>query len=161
MLRIWHVAAPGRVLGHWELPTIIASGNSVRLFDIDGLYDAVIDRGLEWVFAEFAVAGAVVASAQLLFCPLAELQIEPCTLTVAAHALGPGRWRLDVTTTAPTPLIEIEADQRVMYSDDYFGLIPGSKKQVFVTALSDAHAKGIHVTLSGWGRSGSASVTLA
>jgi hypothetical protein len=81
-------------------------------------------------------------------------------LTVAAHTLGPGRWRLDVATTAPTPLIEIEADQRVMYSDDYFGLIPGIKKQVFVTALGDAQMKGIHVTLSGWDRSESASVTL-
>jgi beta-mannosidase len=160
VLRIWQVTSSGRVRSYWELPTVIASGNSVRLFDMGGLYDAVIDRGREWVYAEFAVGGAAVASAQLFFCPLAELQIEPCTLTVAAHTLGPGRWRLDVATTAPTPLIEIEADQRVMYSDDYFGLIPGIKKQVFVTALGDAQMKGIHVTLSGWDRSESASVTL-
>jgi len=159
-LQVWHVHADGRMRGTWVLPTTIASGNCVRLFDMNGLYDEIVDRMREWIYAEFAVDKTTVASAQLLFCPLAELAVTPGELTVATHRLKPGRWLLDVTTTAPTPLVEMEANARVMYGDDYFGLIPGIQKHILVTALEPVPTAGIQVTLACWDRSASASVML-
>jgi beta-mannosidase len=161
ILRIWHVHANGRISGRWELPTTIASGNCVRLFDLVGLDDEVIDRTREWLYAEFAVGGAAVAQAQLLFCPLAELRVEPGEVTVRAQRLAPDRWRLDLTTTRPTPLLEIEADGRVIYSDDYFALIPGVSRSVWATLLQDLPPTGLSVTITAWDRSAQATVSLA
>lgn len=161
LLRFWHVQASGRVVGRWELTTTISSGNCVPLFELAGLYDNVIDRTREWLYAEFAVAGIAVAQAQLLFCPLAELRVEPGELSVEAHRLSPGRWRIDLGTTAPTPLIEMEADRRVVYSDNYFGLIPNAPKRVWVTALEDVPSDGLSVTVSAWDRSTCITVSLA
>ena len=67
---------------------------------------------------------------------------------------------LDVKTTAPTPLIEIEADRRVMYSDDYFGLVPGVTRKVVVTSLEAPPVASIRVTLACWGQGAAESVTL-
>ncbi len=160
LLRLWHVQANGRVLGRWELTTTIPSGNCVPLFELAGLYDDVIDRNREWLYAEFVVAGAAVAQAQLLFCPLAELRVEPGELSVEVHRLFPDRWRIDLCTTTPTPLLEIEADRRVMYSDNYFGLMSNVPKRVWVAALEDMPSEGLSVTVSAWDRSTCASVSL-
>ena len=52
VLKVWHLDITGRALGRWELPTTIAHGNCVRLLDLDGLYDRVVRRDREWVYAE-------------------------------------------------------------------------------------------------------------
>jgi beta-mannosidase len=160
VLRLWHLNAAGRSRGYWELPTTIAPGNSLRLFDIDGFYDEVIDRTREWVYAEFLVQGCALTSAQLLFCPLAELQLEPGEMRVAVEQLGPGRWRLDLEMSAPTPLVEIEADRRVMYSDDYFALIPGIGKRVIVTSLEAEPPAEIRLAITPFGGAAGTTITL-
>lgn len=160
-LRLWHLDVEGCLHGSWELPTSLASGNGIRLFDLDGLYDEVIDRAREWLYAEFAVRGARLATAHLLFCPLAELQVRPGEIAVSTAPLGSGRWRLDLEVSAPTPLVEIEADGRAMYSDNYFALIPGRRKQVIVTSLEAAPPAALRLGISAWAGAARAEVVLS
>lgn len=160
-LHLWHVDLNGRERGRWELPVTIASGNSIRLFDLNGLYDKVLDRRSEWLYAEFRARGMAVAWAQLLFCPLAELHTAPGVLEMTAHRVTHDRWRLELSTTSPSPLLELEANGRVMYSDNYFGLIPGIYKPVWVTLLEAPPAGGLTVTAGAWNRSAEVKVSLA
>lgn len=159
-LRLWRLDAEGCVHGYWELPSTLAAGNGVRLFDLDGLYDEIVDRAREWLYAEFSVRGATLAAAHLLFCPLAELHVQPGEIAVDATPLAAGRWRLALEVSAPTPLVEIEADGRALYSDNYFALIPGRRRGVIITSLEAEPPAALRLTITAWGGVARAEITL-
>jgi len=159
-LRLWHLRADGQALGYWEVPTHLTPGNGVRMLDLQGLYASVIDRTRECVYAQFVVGGAPIAEDWLLFCPLAEFRSEEAHLSVQAERIDEHSWRLTLATNVPTPLVEIEADRRLIYSDDYFALFPTHPKEILVAPLENLQGQEVHLFIATWD-GGKTALTLA
>ncbi len=146
-LRLWHLDAQGQVRRYWEIPATLERGESVRLFDVADFYPRVIDRTREFAYAQFVVEGKVLAEDRLLFCPLAEFREEKAGLQAALEPAGPSAWRLTLKASAPTMLVEIESDRRLLYGDNDFTLTLLAPKEVWISAL-EGEPSGGQLTIS-------------
>jgi beta-mannosidase len=135
VLELLHMDAGGRVLRSWKREVAIAPGRSVRLLDADGCYEHVVDRTTEFFHARFSAGGETVAEDMLYLCPFSEFRVAHQELTVRASAVDSASWSLEIESSAVSKMIEIEGNQKFLFSDNYFALMPGTRKRVSVMIL--------------------------
>lgn len=146
-LRLSHLNATGAVLRAWSMPVSVVPGNSTRLFDIESFMASVVDRTDELLQVELVAEGEMLSTDTLYFCPLSEYQVLPGELSAEAERVNASTWDLMLNTSRVLKLIEIEADERILCSENYFTLTPGSTRHVQLKTVGST-ATPIKVTVS-------------
>ncbi len=136
-LRVRHMAAGGRVLGRWESAVEVPSGKTMRVLDLPGRYAEVGDRLSEVVHAALYDGDRLVSEDTLFFCPFAEFARAASPLAVKAARAGDG-WTLEIESSQVCKMVELETEARVVFSDNYFPLVPGVRKIVRMSPLAGA-----------------------
>jgi beta-mannosidase len=101
------------------------------------LYDSLTNRWKTAVYVKISDANTLYAEDFLLFCPLFELETQEPSFTLASQKTAPDQWDLTITSNRFVKLLELESSIRLMFSDNYFMLLPGSPKTLHLTALDD------------------------
>jgi hypothetical protein len=78
----------------------------------------------------------LIADDLLFFCPYSEYAQAKPDLQISVKRAETGRkWQVTVATDKPIRLFEIEGNGRMIFSDDYFPLLPGYEKRIDVEIL--------------------------
>lgn len=147
-LRISHVNAKGHLLGRWEVPVSMEPANSIRLFDIEGYYERIIDRTDEMIYVELTVGGQTLSHDALYFCPLSEYNVLACQIDCRVERITEDSWDLELETHGVVKLVDIRADSRILLSENCFSMIPGFTKRVRVTLLEAPLTRETRLTVS-------------
>jgi beta-mannosidase len=147
LLELRHFGTDGAILGKWSAPVRIRPRGSTRLFDLGGYYSSVADRTREMIHAQLIVNEVVVASDSLFFCPFSEFVVKPSSLSARAISASAEGCELEISVDSVAKLIEIEADHRLMLSDNYFAHVPGRPKLVRAATL-DGYGGPLTITVS-------------
>jgi beta-mannosidase len=130
-----HLGKAGEVKGRWEWHIDAVPGAPVRAARLEGLYDTVRDRAGEAFYIAAFEDGSLVSDDMLFFCPFSEYEGEYHPLDIGAEKTGGGSWRLSIAAKTPVRLVELESSQKLLFSDDYFPLVPGVDKTIEVSLL--------------------------
>jgi beta-mannosidase len=126
----WHVDKSGKTLGSWSWTRDIESGALERVARLDDLYEKINNR-LEEVIYVCAFHNNNMAAEDMFFpCPFREFEGTYKPLKILTEKLGSGAWRITLEAGAPVRLVELESNQKLLYTDDYFPLINGKPKTV-------------------------------
>jgi beta-mannosidase len=153
-LRVAHLGSDGRVAGAWNASAALAPGKTSRLLELPGLYETVLDRTREAVQAQLFVDGMPVSTDTVFFVPLAEVEVAPNP--VSARLVGSGvaddgapTWTIELSSPSLQKLVQLEGGDAVIFSDDYFALLPGEVKRVTVTSLEPLAGVAPTITIAG------------
>jgi beta-mannosidase len=124
----WHVHKSGKILGNWSWNCDIEGLE--RVAQLEGLYGKINNRREEVIYVCVFRDKVMVAEDMFFPCPFREFEGENKPLTIHTEKLGPGAWRITLEAPAPVRLVELESNQKLLYTDDYFPLINGRPKTV-------------------------------
>ena len=102
-------------------------------FRLKDLYSEVNERTGEVVYVCASVNGTPAADDMLFFCPFMEYEGDYKALKVKTEKAGDvtgGKWLIHLEAKTPVRMVELESNQKLLYSDDYFPLIPGKPKTI-------------------------------
>jgi beta-mannosidase len=135
-LEIAHLTASGENLDSIAVNVSLEDGQSKKVFSSDSMYQAVISRVKEVFFARLENAEGIIEGEDILFvCPFAEFEQEECRLSAAFEEVSSGIIDLELESDAVIRQLAIEANQKILCSDNYFPMAPGKTKKVRVEVL--------------------------
>jgi beta-mannosidase len=130
-----HLDKQGRELGKWTWDRKIRAGDLLRAARLEGLYGRVRSRLEETVCVSALQNGKPVAEDMLFFCPFREYEGEYRRLGLKTEKLSAGRWRISLSAESPARLVELESNQKLLFTDNYFPLANGGEKAVEAVLL--------------------------
>ncbi len=128
-VRVTHMNVEGKGLGRWEKAVSIPRGNAIRLMNLENHYQTIRDRKGEFIHAEVLADGQRICQDTLYFCMWPEFRNPEARLDIRAEKVGEG-WALDVTSGEMVKMLSIESDANLLWSDNYFGMMPGETRRV-------------------------------
>ncbi|TBL79889.1 beta-mannosidase [Paenibacillus thalictri] len=134
-IRITHMNADGADLKRWQIPVSVQPDFTGNVFDIASYYSEIADRTREIVHVEWLVDGSVISDDTLYFCTIAEFAAASEPVSATAAPSGPASWTLELETASVSKMVLLESNQKLLFSDNYFTLVPGVKKRIDVTLL--------------------------
>jgi beta-mannosidase len=134
-LEVFHLTGSGERRGYWREKIIIEGEGLCEAFRLKDLYKEVNERTEEIIYACATVNGKLTADDMLFFCPFIEYEGEYKALRVKIEKTGEGRWLIHLEAKTPVRMVELESNQKLLYSDDYFPLIPEKPKTVEASLL--------------------------
>jgi beta-mannosidase len=139
-LRITHFDAKGSVARTWLETVSLGTEGITRISELDGYYNKIKDRRREFIHVQLVVDDAVVAEDSLFFVPLAEIEIGSDAIQTRVtkgepDTWGTETWIVELSSDAPQKLVQLEGNQKWLFSDNYFTLIPGSPRKLVATLL--------------------------
>jgi hypothetical protein len=139
----FHLQKDGSCLAHWTKDMQIEPGELSPVFRLSGLYDTVFDRTTESFYVSVKPKGGARAVADdfLLFCPFSEYEGEYRALKTKLEKIDKDKWHLYLDAATPARLVELESNQRLLFSDNYFPLVNGAGKIVEITLLEKTASK--------------------
>ncbi|MEK3723169.1 beta-mannosidase [Paenibacillus sp. FSL H8-0034] len=147
-LRVLHLDTDGTVIKQFTQPVSIASDFTGRMLDIEAYYDNIVDRTKEILQAQLVVDGEIVSEDTLYFCPYSEFEIAAKPIMATIIKVDPESWTLEIEASSVSKMIEIEGNKKWLFSDNYFSLIPGVKRQIQVTLLENTNDEEPRLTVS-------------
>jgi beta-mannosidase len=134
-LDVVHLDTDGAVLRQWHTTVQIPADTELRLLDLRGHYQEVVDRNREVVFSRLSIGGVPVSDDLLLLCPLGELDTPRSGLTTSVRRLHDGEWELTVGTEGVSKMVQIEGTDGLILDDNYFPLVTGHPRTIVIRAL--------------------------
>ncbi|MDR3120185.1 MAG: hypothetical protein LBU58_02450 [Clostridiales bacterium] len=105
-------------------------------------YDGLTNRWRQAVHAALTDArGELISEDFLLFCPLFEVETQAPKLTVEPVKVSETEWDLTIQSDRFIKHLELECNARVMFSDNYFKLMPETTRKLRLTVLGDRKEK--------------------
>jgi hypothetical protein len=124
----WHLDKGGKKLGFWTWEKQIEAGALERVARLENLYGKIRKRLEEIIYVCAFREGNMVAEDMFFPCPFREFEGEYGPLKVDIGKLGPEDWSISLEAASPQRLVEMESNQKLLYTDNYFPLINGRKK---------------------------------
>jgi beta-mannosidase len=134
-VEVRHLDKKGRELGKWKKELKGEPGAPRPVFRLDGLYDKVYERTEEIIYVCALSEEKLLADDMLFFCPFSEYEGEYHPLRIEAKKSGNEKWRISIGVETPARLIELESNHKLLYSDNYFPIVPGRDKVIEVSLL--------------------------
>jgi beta-mannosidase len=131
----YHLDKKGKELGKWEWDLKPEPGALIRVQRLDGLYSKVCERTEEVIYVCAFHEGKLIADDMLFLCPFSEYEGEYHPLTLGVEKLGTEKWRITIGAKTPVRLIELESSHKLLYTDNYFPIVPGKGKIIDVSLL--------------------------
>jgi beta-mannosidase len=126
----WHLDKSGKTLGAWKWERSIESGALEQVARLDGLYGKIRNRLEEIIYVCAFRDGKMAAEDMFFPCPFREFEGEYRPLMIQTEKLRPDAWRITMEASSPVRLVELESNQKLLYTDNYFPLINGKPKTV-------------------------------
>lgn len=147
-IRVIHLDVKGTVLKEWEKTVTIASDYTGRVFDIESYYENIVDRTKEVLHTQLVINEEIVSEDTLYFCPFSEVDIALKPIVAEVAKVDKDNWTLEIEIDEVSKMIELEGNKKLLFSDNYFSLIPGAKKKIQVTLLEDTNDDELELTVS-------------
>ncbi|MFH5183897.1 glycoside hydrolase family 2 protein [Paenibacillus sp. TAB 01] len=147
-IRVAHLNADGSILKQWQTAVSIEPGQTGRVLELPAYYGEITDRTRELIHVQWIVNGQILSEDTLYFCTLAEFAVTPKPVNVAVTQTGPGVWALELEASSVCKLLMLESNHKLLCSDNYFTLVPGTKKHVEVMVLEQTGGDGLLLTVS-------------
>ncbi|MFH5183899.1 glycoside hydrolase family 2 protein [Paenibacillus sp. TAB 01] len=149
-IRVTHMNAEGRVIKQWQQPDTVASDETRRVFTLESYYREILDRTNEVIHVQWIIGDVIVSDDTLFFCTLSEF--EPVPNPIRIKVLKTDRtdaWTLEIEGESVSKLLMLEGSHKMLCSDNYFTLAPGTKKQIDVEILErTGDEEGLRLTVS-------------
>lgn len=130
VLTLTHLDADGQARQTRRAPVTVDPHRIVRLLTMPSYYSEIRDRTREAIHAELAVGGEVVSRDTLYFCPLSEIRAAGTIRVGDVRPLGGGGWSMELATVGLVKMVRLECERRMLFSDNYFTLVPGRSRCV-------------------------------
>ena len=171
-VQVFHLNKEGKELGYWakEVSTAKAvstaetshcdSEKPMEILRLCGLYDKVQDRTEEIVYVcaqlkQCATKAAcacfddlLLADDMLFFCSYAEFSGIYSPLSVKIDKNGENRWLISISADVPIRMVEIESNQKLLFSDNYFPIIPQKHKIITANLLEKTSPEAASLTIN-------------
>jgi len=140
-MEVFHLSKNGASLGYWSRKLRVESEGLYEAFRMKDLYREVNERTEEVIYVCVSVKGKLVADDMLFFCPFMEYKGEYRIPKAKIENIGKteksgkGKWSIHLEAKTPVRMVELESNQKLLYSDDYFPLVPGKAKIIEATLL--------------------------
>ena len=146
-VQVFHMNKEGKELGYWarEVCTTEAVGTAeaagcdsekpMEVFRLCGLYEKVQDRTEEIIYVCACFNDLLLADDMLFFCSYAEFNGIYSPLSVKIEKNGDNRWQINIKAAEPIRMVEIESNQKLLLSDNYFPMIPQKTKIIKTNVL--------------------------
>jgi beta-mannosidase len=147
-VEVFHLRKDGICLGYWSRKLLSQPGELSEAFRLRDLYKEVNERTEEIVYVCASVNGELLADDMLFFCTFAEYAGEYEGLKATAEKTGEGKWLIRLDAKHPVRMVELESNQKLLYSDDYFPMIPEKPKLIEAVLLEKTNSKPTTLTVS-------------
>jgi beta-mannosidase len=127
----------GETLNQEEKQVHIPAGTANLVYSQDTWYNDLTNRWRQAVHVKIVDSNVHVSEDFLLFCPLFELETGKPSIQIEAHKVSDTEWELTVSADKFIKHLELECNTRVMFSDNYFKLLPGTARKLSLTVLGD------------------------
>jgi beta-mannosidase len=125
-----HLDKRGRELGKWIWDREIEPGALLRAARLEDLYGNVRSRLEETIYVSALRDGKLVAEDMLFLCPFREYEGEYRPLGIKTEKQAADRWRIRLSAESPVRLVELESNQKLLFTDNYFPMVNGGEKTV-------------------------------
>ena len=160
LVEAWHFDKKGTVLDSWSWDIKAEPGSIQRIARLDGLYGRVKERTEEAVYVRAVKNGIQMADDMFFFCPYSEFEGEYRPLKVKADATGQGKWRIILEAETPVRMVEMESNQKLLFTDNYFPMLNGKEKVLDASLLEKTSNEPIKLTIGILGAPSTQSITL-
>jgi beta-mannosidase len=138
VLYVRHLGSNGEVIDEQTHQVSVAPDRIARLLVLPGHYRTVRDRTRELVHVELVAGDQVLSTDTLFFCPLSEVETTGMPEVLAADAVAEKRWVIRLSSEVPVKWLMLESASALMFSDNYFTVVPGREYSVEITLLGAA-----------------------
>jgi beta-mannosidase len=146
-VEVFHQRKDGICLGYWQRKLRAESGELIEAFRLEDLYNEVYSRTEELIYVAASCNGELLADDMLFFCPFSEFEGEYRDLKVEIEKAETGRWKIRLGAKTPIRLVELESNHKLLFSDDYFPMIPEKGKIIEASLLEKTGNKQPHLTV--------------
>jgi beta-mannosidase len=146
-LEVFHLTKDGARLGYWSRRIRTEAGGLCEAFRLNDLYSEVNERTAEIIYVCASVNGKIAADDMLFFCPFMEYDGEYKPLKIRTEKSG-DKWLIHLEAKTPVRMVELESSQKLLYSDDYFPLIPEKPKTIEAAILEKTSGGAVKLTVS-------------
>ena len=158
-LEVFHLSRDGACLGYWSRKLRSESTELREAFRLKDLYREVNERTGEIIYVCASVKGKPIADDMFFFCPFMEYEGEYKALKVKIEKAGDSasksgvasstgdKWLIHLEAKTPVRMVELESNQKILYSDDYFPLIPGKPKTIEARLLEKTSGGPVKLTV--------------
>jgi beta-mannosidase len=134
-VEVWHFGKNGEQLGYWSRKMHPESGELLKVMRLENLYTEAKNRNEEAVYVAASQNGELIADDMFFFGTFLEYASEYKPLTVKTEKRENGKWIIHIEAKTPVRMVELESNQKLLFSDDYFPLIPGKAKRIEASLL--------------------------
>ena len=142
---IRHMHTDGRELNVWRRCVTIGCGNAQRLVDLPNIYETVNDRRNEMFRAEIYVQGSMIAYDDLYLCAWSEFENRSGALTIETDKRD-GEAGLNISSDVLAKMIYLDSDEKLLFEDNCFSLMPGQKRRIWVRPLTSISRAVVTIT---------------
>jgi beta-mannosidase len=147
-IEVFHLRKDGSCLGYWSRKRRIRFGELIEAFRLKDLYQEVYDRTEELLYVCATSVKGLQADDMFFFCPFWEYQGEYQQLKVKTEKISVGKWLIHLDSKIPIRLVELESNHKLLYSDDYFPMIPKKSKVIEASLLEKTGNKPVVLSVS-------------
>jgi len=147
-VRVVHLNEKGTVLKEWKKSVTLPSDYTGRIYDIEGYYQTIVDRTKEIIHTQLVINGNIVSEDTLYFCPFSEFAIGDKPITANVSKIDKDNWSIEIESCEVSKMIELDGSKKLLFSDNYFTLIPGVKKQININLLEDTNDRELELSVS-------------
>jgi len=120
----FHMDRDGKVLGSWNKEISLHHGELLRAIRMSDLYGKIIDRTSEFIYTRVRKDDDFIAEDLLMFCQHFEFNSADSPIQASVQASGQNKWKLHLTCTLPTMMVQLDGNHKLLFSDNYFPLMP-------------------------------------
>ena len=159
-LEVFHLTRNGDCLGYWSRKIRSEPDWPLEAFRLRDLYREVNERTQEVIYVCASVKEKLLADDMLFFCPFMEYDGEYKALKVKTEKAGEGKWLIHLEAKTPVRMVELESNQKLLYSDDYFPLIPEKPRIIEASLLEKTSGGPVKLTVGIFGMKETQTFTL-
>ncbi|HEY5466777.1 MAG TPA: glycoside hydrolase family 2 protein [Clostridia bacterium] len=153
-LEVLHLDASGVILKSWETQLRQESGTLDRPFTLKDYYSDIADRTKEAVYVRVTAEDRVLAEDILYFCPFSEFAVADRPIQAQIKPLSDASWEITLEADAVAQMVELESNKKLMFSDNYFPMVPHHSKIVTAWLLEDTGEEAAQLRVGSLGTSG-------
>lgn len=135
-VELLHLHADGDEINGHITNVSLTDGHCKKVFSSANLYDTVIDRTKEVFYLRLRDKYGIMIDEDILFmCLFSEFDQRDTTVKANIVRLSDHAWELSLIATCVIRQFEIESNQKLLCSDNYFPMAPGEVKKVQIEIL--------------------------
>jgi beta-mannosidase len=145
-IEVFHLSKDGKRLGYWSQEISTEHEELTEVFRFKNLYKEINERTEEVIYVSASINGKLIADDMLFFCSFVEFAGVYNPLKIKIEKKSENKWQIYLETQQPVRMIELESNQKLLYSDNYFPMIAQKPKVIEACILERTSAEPVMLT---------------